>query len=304
MIPLTKRLVKSPAARYRLGAMARTLGILAAQVRPIAFDPVATLRKLEEETARLARDFRDAQVIVFPELYLTGEDPFAGDPPEGFLREAAVDVPGPLTERLGVLATRVGRWLVPGSVLERAGDRIHNTVLAFGPDGELRCRYRKLFPWAPFESTDPGDEPAPTFEIDGVGTVGLMICYDGWFPEVARGLALAGAEVIVQPTLTTTPDREQELLLARANAIVNQVFVINVNAATSVGGGRSIGVDPEGRVLFTLGQTEEFALERVDLDRVADVRTHGTRGVARPFHHLGRAPAAVFEPYRRFLRAP
>jgi len=83
------------------------------------------------------------------------------------------------------------------------------------------------------------------FDIPGVGRLGLMICYDGWFPEVARGLALQGAEIIFQPTLTTTPDCEEEFVLARANAIANQCFVVNVNAATTIGGGRSIGVDPE-----------------------------------------------------------
>jgi len=74
-----------------------------------------------------------------------------------------------------------------------------------------------------------------------------------------------------------------------------------VNAVPSVGGGRSIGVDPEGRVLFELGQTEEFVLETVDLDRVAHVREHGTRGVSRVFRHFERAPKAAFEPYRRLL---
>jgi hypothetical protein len=78
--------------------------------------------------------------------------------------------------------------------------------------------------------------------------------------------------------------------------------VLNVNAVPRVGGGRSIGVDPEGRVLFDLGQTEEFVLEVVDLDRVSTVRRLGTRGMNRVLHHLEEAPAAVFEPYRRFVR--
>ena len=82
------------------------------------------------------------------------------------------------------------------------------------------------------------------FSIPNVGKVGVMICYDGWFPEMARSLALRGAEVIAHPTLTTTPDREEELVLARANAITNQCYVINPNAVVTIGGGRSIGVDP------------------------------------------------------------
>jgi formamidase len=125
-----------------------------------------------------------------------------------------------------------------------------------------------------------------------------MICYDGWFPEVARGLALRGAEVIVQPTLTSTPDREEELVMARANAIANQLYVINPNAVVAVGGGRSTGVDPEGRVLFEAGSGEEFIPEVLDLDRVQTVRAHGTRGLNRVLEHVRDAPAAAFAAYR------
>ncbi len=126
-----------------------------------------------------------------------------------------------------------------------------------------------------------------------------MICYDGWFPEVARGLALAGAEAILHPTLTSTPDRGEELVLARANAIANQCYVVNVNAVASVGGGRSIAADPEGRILFELGQQEEFALQTLDLDLVARVREQGTRGLDRVLHDFEKAPTTVLEPYRR-----
>jgi formamidase len=77
---------------------------------------------------------------------------------------------------------------------------------------------------------------------------------------------------------------------------------MNVNAVPTIGGGRSIGVDPEGRVLFELGGGEEFVLEIVDLDRVTTVRERGSRGLNRVLQHARRAPKAAFEPYRRFLR--
>ncbi len=280
--------------------MTRLLTVLAAQVRPVAFDPEATFVRFEEHVQMAVRAFPDVDLLVFPELYLTGEDPFAGGP-AGFPERVAVEVPGPFTERVGKVAARAERWVVAGSVFERADGHVYNTALAFSPAGDLVATYRKLFPWRPFETTEPGDRPATVFEIPGRARVGLMICYDGWFPEVARGLALSGAELIVHPTLTTTPDREQELVLARATAIANQLYVVNVNAATTVGGGRSIAVDPEGRLLFELGQGEELAIELIDLDRVKAVRAGGTRGVTRVFEHLRRAPRAAFEPYRRFL---
>ena len=184
--------------------------------------------------------------------------------------------------------------------------KIHNTAIAFSPDGEIAAVYRKLFPWRPFEDADPGAEPAPVFTIPGKGVVGMMICYDGWFPEVARGLALQGAELIAQPTATTTPDREEEVVLARANAIVNQVFVFNPNMVSTFGPGRSVSVDPEGRVLFEAGAGEELLVEVVDMDRVAEIRRRGTRGVTRPWRHFldgpGRwcsAPTGRVAPRRR-----
>ncbi len=282
--------------------MPRQLTVLAAQVRPVAFDPEATFSKFEDEVNRLTRTFRSADLLLFPELYLTGDDPFAADPPPRFEEDVAEPVPGPSTERIAKVAARARRWICAGSVFERAEDgAVYNTALVFGPDGDLVAAYRKLFPWRPFETTTPGDRAAPVFEVPGVGRFGVMICYDGWFPEVARGLALGGAEAILHPTLTTTPDREQELVLARANAIVNQCYVVNVNAVPTLGGGRSIGVDPEGGVAFELGQNEEFALLELDLDRVARVRERGTRGLNRNLQHAREAPPAAFEAYRRFL---
>ncbi|MEX2203142.1 MAG: carbon-nitrogen hydrolase family protein [Actinomycetota bacterium] len=283
--------------------MSRILTVLGAQVRPVAFDPDATLDKFEDEVQVARKAFGEADLLLFPELYLTGDDPFSPQARSGFEGEVAEKIPGPLTERVGKIAARARRWICAGSIFERGSKgSVHNTAIVFDAEGHLVATYRKLFPWQPFETSTPGTRQAPVFEIPGTGRVGLMICYDGWFPEVARGLALQGAELLLHPTLTTTPDREQELVLARANAIANQCYVLNVNAVPSIGGGRSIGVDPEGRVLFELGQREEFVLEALDLDRVTHVRRHGTRGLNRVLQHVEAAPKAVFEPYRRLLR--
>ncbi|AUX49022.1 hydrolase [Sorangium cellulosum] len=277
--------------------MARLLHVIGVQSRPVPGDPAATLEKLEREVTTLGASFPEAQLYVFPELWLTGDHPFRHVSP---MRDLAEPIPGPLTKRLGAIARRARRWICAGSIYERAGDRVYNTALVFSPKGELAARYRKLYPWMPFEACAPGDEPAPVFDIPRVGRLGLMICYDGWYPEVARGLAVRGAEVIVHPTLTTTPDREEELVLARARAIENQCYVINVNAVVEVGGGRSIAVDPEGRVIFEGGSGEEYLGEVLDLDRVQTVRERGTRGLNRVLRQfMEDSPAAVFEPYRK-----
>jgi predicted amidohydrolase len=87
-------------------------------------------------------------------------------------------------------------------------------------------------------------------------------------------------------------------VLARANAITNQCYVLNVNAVPSVGGGRSIGVDPHGRVLFELGFEEGFAIETLHPGVVRDAREHGTRGLNRVLEHARNAPAAIFRAAR------
>jgi formamidase len=202
-------------------------------------------------------------------------------------RDLAVDVPGELTERLGALARETGLWLVPGSVYERVGGSVANTAVVLSPDGSLVATYRKCFPWQPYETTQPGTETV-CFDIDGVGRFGLAICHDGAFPEIFRSLAWQGAEAIFQVTLTGTSDREAETVLARANAIVNQVAVVNVNAAAPVGNGRSLVVDPEGAVRYEAGVGEEVVTAVLDLEQVERVRERGSFGINRLWEEMDR----------------
>ena len=284
--------------------MSRPLAVLGFQLRPVTYDPTATFDRFEGYVQLARREFPGTDLYLFPELYLTGEDPFTLDPPNDLMQSVAEEVPGPLTDRVGKIAAKVQRWIVAGSIFERDGREIYNTALVFSPGGDLVQTYRKLFPWQPFEASTPGDAPPPVFDIPGVGRAGVMICYDGWFPEVARGLALQGAEVILHPTLTSTPDREEELVLARSNAIVNQCYVVNINMGGVVGGGRSTAVDPEGRVLYTAGTGEELLPEVLDLERAAEVRARGTRGVTRPLQHLVEGPIdTILRPYDRLRGA-
>jgi formamidase len=258
--------------------MTRLLHVVGAQISPVGGDPEATFEKFAHEVRTIRGSFPKAQLYLLPELFLAGEQPFRTHVPLAGNRHR---IPGPLTERIGDVARRAKRWIQAGSIYEASGAKTYNTALLFAPDGSLVSTYRKLFPWMPFEASDPGTAAAPVVEMPRVGKAGMMICYDGWFPEVPRSLAMQGAEVIFHPTLTSTPDREEELVMARANAIANQCYVLNVNGSLDVGGGRSIGVDPEGRVLFEGGSGEEYFSEVLDLDRVKTVRERGTRGMNR-----------------------
>lgn len=227
------------------------------------------------------------QLVLLPELHLSAPPPMLSEH-AGYAARAAVEIPGPLTDALAEIARDAGVWLVPGSVYERAEEgRVHNTALAFSPAGDLVARYRKVFPWQPHEACAPGDEFV-TFDLPGVGRIGLAVCYDGSFPETFRQLAWMGAELVLQVNLTTTSDREQEVVMARANAIFNQLYVVSLNASSPAGVGRSVIVDPEGLVRVAAGSDEELLTDVLDLDAVERVRRFGTAGVSRMWDQIRR----------------
>ena len=263
----------------------RTLSIAAMQTAPIARDPDATLERLAERAPAVEAAVPHAQLLVLPELHLSAV-PGLLDESDGYADSVAVEVPGPLTERLGEIARDNELWVAAGSVYERS-DRghIHNTAVVVSPQGGLAASYRKVFPWRPTERSVPGDGFV-TFDIPDVGRLGLAICYDGFFPEVIRQLAWLGAEVVIQPTLTTTSDREAELIAARANAIFNQLYVVNVNASQPSALGRSLIVDPEGTVRVQAGEGEELLTDVLDLEAVERVRRFGIAGVSRMWEQL------------------
>ena len=273
----------------------RPLSIAALQTSPVARNPEATLGRLAERLPAVKAAAPHVQLVLLPELHLSATPPILEEH-SGYADEVAVRIPGPITESLAHLARETGVWLVPGSLYERGDDgRIHNTALAFAPDGELVARYRKVFPWQPHETSAPGSEFV-VFDIPDVGRVGLAICYDGSFPETFRQLAWMGAELVLQVNLTATSDREQELVIARANAIFNQLYVVSLNASEPAGVGRSVIVDPEGLVRLSAGSGEELLTDVLDLDAVDRVRRFGTAGVSRMWEQAMRQGPGVALP--------
>jgi formamidase len=253
---------------------------------PVAWDAQATVDKLGDTVAQIALSFPWVQLIVFPELIVSGAVSFVPADPPAPWRTNAEPIPGPLTERLCGIARRTQKWLVPGSLYELEGERLYNTALVISPAGEIVARYRKLFPWLPLEAETTAGDQFCVFDIPGVGRFGLCICYDQWFPEVARSLVWLGAEVILQPTLTPTSDRELELVISQANAIFNQCYFVGVNGLGPFGGGRSLIVDPDGRVLQRAGDHETIMTEVLDLDHVTRTREFGTLGLSQSLKQL------------------
>lgn len=266
----------------------RTLAVAAIQTAPVPYDLEASWERFAMQVRNTHELFPHVQLVVVPELLLAAEGPLLADAPADWMEQAATPIPGPVSDRLCALAVETGLWLVPGSVFERGEDgKIYNTALAVSPQGEIVARYRKIFPWQPYELTTPGREFV-VFDIPDVGRVGLAVCYDGSFPETMRQLAWLGAEVVLHPTLTTTRDRDMELVCARANAWTNQLFIVNVNGSDPVGVGMSAVVDPEGIVRQQAGTGEEVLVDVLDLDTVTRVRRYGTSGINRPWQQLAR----------------
>ena len=266
--------------------MPRLLGIAVAQMAPIPWDQSATLEKMESLIQQISLSIPWVNMICFPELCAHGIMQFIAPPDVKWsMGQVAEPIPGPISDRFCQLARQIKKWVMPGSIYERAGDAIYNTAFVISPQGEIVARYRKLFPWRPHEQTTPGQDFC-VFDIPDVGRLGLCICYDMWFPEVSRTLAWLGAEVILHPSLTYTSDRQVEIVLSQANAIFNQAYFIDINASGPYGGGHSSIVDPNGRVLQQATQPEIILTEILDLDQVTRTRELGTLGLCQTWKEI------------------
>ena len=227
------------------------------------------------------------QMVLFSELCAFGPAPKHAQP-----------VPGPAESAFCEMAARHRIWLIPGSIFERRDDGIYNTMPVIDPAGQVIARYRKMFPFQPYEiGIRPGTEFV-VFDVPNIGRFGVSICYDMWFPETTRQLAALGAEVILHPTLTDTIDRDVELPIARASATVNQCYFFDVNGIGDGGTGRSIIVDPSGYVLHEAGSGAELMPVEIDLDRVRRQRDAGIRGLGQSLKSFRDRPVD-FPVYQR-----
>ncbi|HEX6459455.1 MAG TPA: carbon-nitrogen hydrolase family protein [Thermoleophilaceae bacterium] len=224
-----------------------------------------------------------AELVLLPEKWT------ALGSHEDYVRAAeSLDEPGPALEWARQTARELGIDLVAGSISERRDGRekLGNTSIHFGPDGEQKALYRKIHmfdvlvggvEYRESESEDPGEEIVLSETRDGV-PLGMTVCYDLRFPELYRILAIRGARVLLVPAAFTkiTGQAHWEVLL-RARAIENQAFVI---AADQIGrhpeGKESFGgsmiVDPWGEVLARAPDEETFIAADLDLARQDEVR--------------------------------
>ena len=247
----------------------------------------------EENKARLAEKIRQlahegAELVVLQELH---NGLYFCQTEDVGVFDQAEPIPGPSTEFFGLLAKELQVVIVTSLFERRAAGLYHNTAVVLEKDGTIAGRYRKMhIPDDPgyyekfyFTPGDLGFQPIQT----SVGRLGVLVCWDQWYPEAARLMALAGAEILIYPTAigydpNDTTDEQQRQRMAwqtvqRGHAVANGLPVVTVNRVGSEDGvpfwGTSFVAGPQGELLYEAPQDQEVeAVVEADMQRSEQVR--------------------------------
>ncbi|MFL5505287.1 MAG: carbon-nitrogen hydrolase [Gemmatimonadales bacterium] len=254
-------------------------------------DAAENLRRTIEGIREAAR--RGAQIVCTQELFL---GPYFCQTEDHEFFKLAEPIPGPTTVAMQALAKELGIVIVASLFEKRAEGLYHNTAAIIDADGSYLGKYRKMhIPDDPqylekFYFT-PGDLGFKAWDTK-FGRVGVLVCWDQWYPEGARLTAMQGAEILFYPTAIgwLVPEKAEHgerqanswETIQRAHAIANGVYVCAVNRVGHEGAadggiefwGGSFVADPSGMVVAKAGQEEEVMVVPVDLARVDVQRTH------------------------------
>ena len=256
-------------------------------------DIKANIAKLTENICECAA--KGAKLVVLQELH---NSVYFCQTEDASLCDLAETIPGPSTEYFGDLAKRLGIVLVLSLFEKRAPGLYHNTAVVIEKDGSIAGKYRKMhIPDDPcfyekfyFTPGDLGFRPIQT----SVGSLGVLVCWDQWYPEAARLMALNGAQLLIYPTaiggVGTDSKEEQQTqrqawqLVQRGHSVANGLPVITVNRVghEEDPSGNTIGLDfwgysfatgPQGEILAQFGTDEEgVKVVDIDIDRTEYVR--------------------------------
>lgn len=229
----------------------------------------------------------DLDLLILPECFLTG---YCVNTHE-LARQIAIPGNHPSLGRLASAATETGKHLIVGYA-EDCGDQLVNTATILTPTGE-RHTYRKVhLPELGYDKFVTGGDELPVFDT-AIGRIGVLICFDVRFPEAARHMALAGAELLVIPTNWPEGSQNNARVLAPARAAENRVFVASCNRVGEENTFSFVGLsgifDVRGSTIVMAGGEEELITATLDL---AEARTKRT--VIRPGEH----ETTVFESRR------
>lgn len=259
------------------------LAIIQQKANPNDTDALAHATALVRRAAE-----QGGQVIVLPELF-RWPYPAQEMDPSGFDRAEPSD--GPTVTAMCTLAAELGVVLVASYFEERAPGLGFNSAAVIGPDGSVLAHYRKAhIPDDPlyyekFYFT-PGDTPFQAVDTP-FGCIGVLVCWDQWFPEAARLTAMSGADVIVYPTAIGTMEsepvdeharqRDAWVTVQRGHAVANGVYVAGVNRVGREGEldfwGTSFVAGPQGEMLCELHEeADAIAIVDVERERVHEVR--------------------------------
>ena len=266
------------------------IGIIQQSITP---DVEANKAKLRAEIVAAAAE--GAELVVLQELHNT---PYFCQTENTELFNLAEPIPGPSTEFYSQVARECGVVLVTSLFERRAAGLYHNTAVVFEKDGSIAGKYRKMhIPDDPayyekfyFTPGDLGFEPIQT----SVGKLGVLVCWDQWYPEAARLMALAGADLLIYPTAigwesTDTPEekarqREAWITVQRGHAVANGLPVVSVNrvghepdpsGATNgiLFWGSSFVAGPQGEFLYqSPSDSTDCKVVDVDMQRSENVR--------------------------------
>ena len=255
-------------------------------------DREQNVTRIDQKIRQLSRD--GAELIVLQELH---NGLYFCQTEDVALFDQAEPIPGPSTEHFGALAKECGVVLVLSLFEKRATGLYHNTAVVMEKDGSIAGKYRKMhIPDDPayyekfyFTPGDLGFTPIQT----SVGKLGVLVCWDQWYPEAARIMALRGAQLLIYPTAigtesTDTPHEQPRQLEAwitvqRGHAVANGIPLVAVNRvgfeadpSGATGGisfwGNSFICGAQGELLQHLGTDEDTAIVEVPLQRSEQVR--------------------------------
>lgn len=272
--------------------MAKTIKVGLIQ-QSCSADLKSNLKKLYDNIHDCVR--QGAELVVLQELHNT---PYFCQTENTDLFDLAETIPGPSTDFYGQIAKEAGIVLVTSLFERRAPGLYHNTAVAFDKDGSIAGKYRKMhIPDDPayyekfyFTPGDLGFEPIQT----SIGKLGVLVCWDQWYPEAARMMALRGADILIYPTAIgwESSDTDEEkarqlgawVISQRGHAVANGLPVVSVNRTgleTDPSGqtngisfwGNSFVAGPQGEILYQAPNTEEVnQVVEVDLSRSENVR--------------------------------